>query len=81
MVHHAGYVLPGVVAVSLGNGIHVVAQGVHDLPLDGTDAHGYTALAIYAHVQFILRQKSPVMRADELETICGIGVGRRRVPI
>ena len=50
MVHHAGYVLPGVVTVSFWNGIHVVAQGVHDLALGGTDAHGYTALAIDAHV-------------------------------
>ena len=80
VVHHAGDVLPGVVTVSLWNGIHVVAQGVHDLPLDGTDAHGSTALAVQAHVYF-LSQKSPVIRADELETICGIGVGLRKVPI
>lgn len=50
VVHHAGYVLPGVVTVPFWNGIHVVAQGVHDTPLVGTDAHASTALAVQAHV-------------------------------
>ena len=80
VMHHAGYVLPVVVTVSIWNGIHVVAQGVHDLPLVGTDAHGSTALAIQAHV-YILSQKSPVIRADEVEAVCGIGIGLHQIPM
>ena len=80
MVHHAGYVLPGVVTVSIWNGVHVVAQGMHDLRSVGTDAHDSTALAVQAHVHF-LSQESPVVRVHDVETICGIGFGLQQVPI
>ena len=53
VVDHAGDVLPGVVTVSVWDGVHVVAQGVHDLRLVGTDAHDSTALAVHAHVYFL----------------------------
>ena len=74
IVHHAGYVLPGVVTVSVWNGVHVVAQGMHDLRSVGTDAHDSTALAVQAHVYF-LSQKSPARRVHDVKTICGIGFG------
>lgn len=48
VVFHAGDVLSCVVMVSVWDGVHVVAQGVHYTPLWGTDAHDETAFAIYA---------------------------------
>ena len=49
-VFDAGDLLPGVVAVSVGDGVHVVAQGVHDISLGGTDAHDSAASAVQAPV-------------------------------
>ena len=78
VVSHAGDVLAGVVAVAVRDGVHVVAEGVHDAVLGGTDAHDGTALAVEAHVQLVWGQGGRVCGgcagcAYEVEAVCFVG--------
>lgn len=51
LVLHAGDVLPGVVAVTMWDGVHVIAEGVHDTHLVGANAHDCAAFAVEALIQ------------------------------
>lgn len=50
VVLHASNVLTRVVAVSSWDGVHIVAQGVHDIRLGGADAHESATFAILSHL-------------------------------
>ena len=71
VVPHAGDVLPGVVSVSVRDGVHVVAEGVHDAELGGADAHDRAALAVQAHVHLVhpLDCGGYVCRLDKVDAV------------
>ena len=75
VVRHAGDVLAGVVAVAFRDGVHVVAQRVHDAVLVGADAHDGAAFAVDAHGEFVRVEVRGglVGGVDEFEAASAVG--------
>ncbi len=55
--------------VAVRDGVHVVAQGVHDARLGGAEAHDLAAFAVHAHVQ----SRIEGIRTQEVEAACEVG--------
>ncbi len=73
-VLHAGDLLAVVVVVPVRDGVHVVAQGVHDALGGGADAHDGAAPAVEAHVE-PRGCEGLGLRAHELDGFGGVFAG------